>query len=66
MFPRDEGKHASLRALIHMMIFHLCIIRGWEDNFNIMSPWGFEIIWRPEDRYQFVYRVKTLGTDALI
>ena len=44
MFPRDEGKHASLRALIHMMIFHLCIIRGWEDNFNIMSPWGFEII----------------------
>lgn len=31
-----------------------------------MSPWGIEIIQGPEDRYQFVYRVKTLGTDALI
>ena len=31
-----------------------------------MSPWGFEIIQGPEDRYQFVQRVKTLETDALI
>lgn len=31
-----------------------------------MSPWEFEITWGPENRYQFVYRVKTLGTDALI
>ena len=31
-----------------------------------MSPWEFEITWGPEDRYQFVYRVKTLGTDGLI
>lgn len=44
------------------MSFYWCIPRA----FNILSPWEFGKVWGPGDRYQFVYRARTLGTGVLI